>query len=106
MKNLNKEKYPPKAIVATVHAYERAKERLNWNQNALNRMMVKAYVEGIQHKDTKSLLYKHIEQLHSNNKNCNNIRIYGEVIYFFSDKRLITLYQLKNEYKKYIQLSK
>ena len=42
--------------IATEHAYDRAKERLNWKSKVLDKMMQKAYEEGIQHKDTKGSL--------------------------------------------------
>ena len=65
------------------HAYERAKERFRWKHDVLNKMAKKAYLEGIEHKGTKGTLHKFITKLWFEHRHCNNIRIYGENIYFF-----------------------
>lgn len=83
-------------IIATKHAYKKAKERFSWKPKALNRMMVKAFLVGITRNNTKSILKKFIAKKCFNHKNCNNIRIYGQNIYFFCGRKLITLYRLSN----------
>lgn len=87
----------------TEHAYQRAKERLSLNNKALDRMAVKAYVEGIKHSDTTGKLNKYITGLWGKYKTANNIRIYGEVIFLFAKNRLITVYQIPNEFKKILK---
>lgn len=89
-------------IIITEHAYGRAKERLGWNTSALIKMAEKAYLEGIKHGDTKSSLKKYIDKLWFDYKKANNIRIYGENIFFFSGNILITIYQLPNNLKKHL----
>ena len=89
--------------IATEHAYNRAKERLNWKAKVLDKMMQKAYEEGIQHKDTKGSLKRYITKLWFKYKFCNNVRIYGENIYFFCDQKLITLYRLDQKMIKHLQ---
>lgn len=89
--------------IATEHAYDRAKERLNWKAKVLDKMMQKAYEEGIQHKDTKGSLKRYITKLWFKYKFCNNVRIYGENIYFFCDQKLITLYRLDQKMIKHLQ---
>ncbi|MEM1327365.1 MAG: hypothetical protein AAGI23_15485 [Bacteroidota bacterium] len=93
-------------FVATDHAYQRAKERLGWKRKTLDRMMSKAFKEGYTHGQTKSKLQKYITKLWFEHKHANNTRIYGEVIYFFSDNVLITLYQLDRKLLKCLKLSK
>lgn len=92
-------------VIITKHAYERAKERLRWKHKVLDKMAEKAYLDGIKHKDTKGSLMKYLTKLWFKYKHCNNVRIYGENIYFFSDNVLITIYQLPNTFKKYLKIS-
>jgi len=91
------------AVLITEHAYERAKERLNWKSKVLDKMAEKAFLEGIKHKDTKGSLIRYLTKLWFNYKHCNNVRIYGENIFFFCDNRLITLYQLPNHLRKHVK---
>jgi hypothetical protein len=91
------------AILITEHAYDRAKERLSWKPKALDKMAEKAFSEGIQHKDTKGSLHKYITKLWFQYRNANNIRIYGENVYFFIGNKLITLYQLPNNLRKHVK---
>lgn len=95
-----------KQCIATKHAYEKAKERMNWRSKVLDKMMQKAFYEGVQHKDTKGTLRKYITKLWFRYKNCNNVRIYGENIYFFSDQTLITLYRLDSKLVKHLKYCK
>jgi hypothetical protein len=76
----------------TQHAIERAKKRFRWKPKTLDRMAEKALQEGIKHCDTKSHLKKYISRKWDLYKSCNNTRIHGEVIFFFHNNRLITLY--------------
>lgn len=89
--------------VASSHAYEKAKERMKWKPKVLDKMMQKAFYEGMHHKDTKGTLNRYITKLWFRYKFCNNVRIYGENIYFFCDKRLITLYRLENRLLKHLK---
>ena len=91
------------SIIITKHAYEKAKERLRWNTKVLDKMAQKAFNKGIHHKDTKGSLNKFITKVWFRYKSCNNIRIYGENIYFFSGQTLITLYRLKTKLIKHIK---
>ncbi len=88
---------------ATQHAYKRAKERLKWKPKTLDRMMDLAMEKGICHKDTTGRLNKYLFKLWRRNRSVNNIRIYGENVYFFSKNRLITIYRLPTELIKYLK---
>lgn len=93
-------------VAITEHAYERAKERLSWKSKVLDKMAEKAFLKGIKHKDTKGSLNKYVTSLWFKYKHANNIRIYGENIYFFSDNTLITIYQLPNNLRKHVKYCK
>ncbi|MEM0994068.1 MAG: hypothetical protein AAF847_06855 [Bacteroidota bacterium] len=90
--------------IATDHAYERAKGRLSWKKRTLDRMMLKAYQEGKTHGQTKGKLRKYLDKLYLEHKTANNTRIYGEVIYLFSNNILVTLYRLPNNLGPYLDL--
>ena len=93
-------------VIITNHAFERAKERLRWNNKVLIKMANKSFFDGIKHKDTNGKLNKYITKLWYDYKHCNNIRIYGENLFFFTDNKLITLYQLPNEFKAHAKIFK
>jgi len=89
-------------IIISDHAYKRAKERLGLNQKALDRMAEKAFNDGFKHGETKGTLQKYITKLWFDHKNCNNVRIYGENIYFFRENKLVTLYRLHRKLIKFL----
>ena len=91
------------AVLITEHAYERAKERLGWKHDVLDRMAEKALNEGVKHGDTKGTLHRYITKLWFEYKHCNNVRIYGENIYFFCGNKLITLYRLEQKLIKHLR---
>lgn len=91
-------------IKITEHAYERAKERLRFKSEVLDKMAAVAYEEGLKHSESKGLLKKYITSLFFQYGKANNIRIYGEVIYLFASSTLITVYQVPSHLKKYLKL--
>ena len=88
---------------ATKHAYERAKQRFGWRAATLDRMMIKAFDEGMRHGELKGALNKYVNNLWISHKAANNIRIYGQNVYFFKGKLLITLYRINNKLVKYLK---
>ena len=90
-------------VTITEHAFDRAKERLALNEGAFKKIVTRAYLQGIRHRDTKGTLNDYITKLYMQYKNANNIRIYGEVVYLFNNHTLITLYQIPNDLKKYLK---
>ena len=92
-----------KAIKITKHAYLRAKERLSLNSKSLDRLSERAFYVGIRHSQTKGYLKKYITKLWFDHLKANNIRLYGENVFFFVDKTLITVYQLPSDLKKYLK---
>lgn len=90
-------------LQASQHAYDRAKKRFKWKPETLDKMMAKAYHEGIRHSQTKGSLKKYISGLYLRYKKANNIRIYGQNVYLFRNKKLITLYRIDNSLIKYLK---
>lgn len=93
-------------VIITKHAFDRAKERLSWGKDVLNKMANKAFTEGIKHSEAKGHLSKYISKLFLEYKKANNIRVYGHDIFLFKDNTLITLYHLPNDLLKYVKISK
>lgn len=92
--------YPPVCI--TEHAKERARERLKWNAETLEKMSERAMNIGVKHSDTRGKLNRFMSKIYLQHKTANNTRIYGEHIYIFADNVLITVIQLPTVLKKYI----
>ena len=93
-------------VSVTQHAYDRAKERLRWRPEVLDKMAEKAFVDGVEHKDTKGSLNRYITKLWLEYRRANNIRIYGENIYLFCGNALVTVFQLPNNMRKRAKKSK
>lgn len=90
-------------IHITNHAYERAKDRLSLRQESFDRLAEKAMSEGIKHSDTKGRLNRYLTKLWAQNKQANNIRVYGENVFLFIDTKLVTVFQIPNELRKYLK---
>lgn len=87
------------SIVITDHAFQRAKERLGFDRRAAERISLKAYVAGKKHAQCKGRLKRYLDALYLQYHNANNMRVYGEAVYLFCGNKLITIYNLPNEYK-------
>lgn len=96
------------AVLITEHAHARAKERLVWKSKVLDKMAEKAFTEGIRHKDTKGSLMRYLTKLWFNYKHCNNVRIYGENIFFFLQQQInyrLSIAQCFTEARQVLQLT-
>ena len=82
------------------HAYKRARERIHWNRNALNKMSVLAYTNGLRRYELKGRLKHFINELVEDTEKKPQIRIYGEVLYIFRHQTLVTLYQIPSDLRK------
>lgn len=93
-------------IIITDHAYDRANERLSLTKDSFARLAMKAFELGITHADAKGRLRKYMDSLWFKYKSANNVKIYGENLFFFKDNLLITTYQIPHELKKFLKISK
>lgn len=71
------------------HAYGRAKERMGWGRETIERMAQKAFCNGISAEHNRMPI-KGFNVDHSKIKSF----IYGENIYLFSSKNLVTFYRI------------
>ena len=83
-------------IKVSTHAYERARERLGLNADALKRLCALAYCYGTHFEDTKGALFRFLERRKAEHPD-NDIRVYGENLFIFKGERLVTVYRLPNE---------
>lgn len=83
------------SVAVTTHAKKRLKERCGINKQSALRMAEKAFKEGISFNNAGELLQKYISSIYlRHNKMCNNLRIYGNTVYVFDNRTLITVYPI------------
>lgn len=87
-------------IKVSRHAEKRMRERCGLNKRTVEKMAQRAFDKGISHSESCGRLSKWITSLYFKNKNANNIRIYGEMAYIFSDNVLITVFRVPNNILK------
>ena len=88
-----------------MHAEKRMIERLGINKRAVQRLAEKAYKDGIRHKDAVGRLKKWMAYRFNQNRNANNMRVYGEFLYVFCGNILVTVYIVPNELRKLVSIS-
>ena len=93
------EEQPEDKIEVSRHAYERLHERCGLSRKAATRMAEKAFYTGMTHSDTRGQINRWITSLYFNNKNANNIRLYGNFAYIFCNKILVTVLEIPNNLK-------
>lgn len=87
-------------VEITRHAEQRMRERLGLNKKSIERIAQKAFDYGVKHSDTKGNLNKWISKIWNNNKNADNIRIYGDMIYIFCENTLVTTFHIPRNLAK------
>ena len=87
-------------VEITKHAFSRAKERLAFKKKTLKRIAEKAFSGGLKHSETNGRLNRYVSSLFLEKREANNVRIYGEVVFLFSQNTLITVYQLPRHLRK------
>ena len=81
-------------VHVTKHGSKRVRKRSGINKKAVNRMADKAFKDGLKHCETSGRLNKWVTKLYFSNESANNIRIYGDKVYIFAGKTLITMMQV------------
>jgi hypothetical protein len=86
----------------TAHAYQRAKERLRWDQEKTKSTAQAAYSSGKSYSEISGRLKKYIGRLVD--KQADNIKLFAGIVFIFEGTSLITVYELplnmKNLYYK------
>lgn len=89
-------------LVISSHAYKRARQRISWSRNALNRMTVLAFTQGIRRKHLKGKLKYFTNDMMLGYERQSVIRIYGQIIFIFRNQTLVTLYHIPVELRKHL----
>lgn len=104
------EKYKPKCkggitmVAITTHAQRRLKERAGMNKNTARKVAERAYCNGISFDNASSDIRQYISKVYtSHDRIANNIRIYGNIVYIFDNRTLITVFQMPQELVKQIE---
>jgi len=85
----------------TRHAEQRTRERVGIPKKAVRRAADKAIAQGVKRTDTGGGLRRYLDWLYwRGNGAANNITVYGDKIYLFSDDTLITVLNMPSAYKK------
>ena len=80
------------------HADERARKRVGVPRSAVKRMAEKALAEGVQRHETHGPLRRYLDCLYHYNHSANNIRVWHEKVWIFSDQTLVTVLDLPRKY--------
>lgn len=83
------------------HAEQRLKERNGLGKKSYNRIVEKAYDNGINHSQTKGNLNKWMSGLYNKYpRKGTEIKLYGDKAYIFVEQVLVTVLQIPNDIKK------
>ena len=81
-------------VLITKHARTRMKERNGTGKHSCDKVIQRAYTDGIKHSETKGNLNKWITRIWAKNKKADNIRLYGDKAYIFCDRTLVTVLRI------------
>jgi len=93
-------------VIVTKHAYDMGKSRLSLKKNSISNIAKKAFNTGLSHHQAKGSLKKYVTKLFFKNKKANNIKIYGENVFIFSNNILVTLYRIPSDLIKILKVSR
>lgn len=87
-------------VIVTRHAADRMRERGGLNRKSIQRIANQVYFNGYPIERTKGRLRKWMYKISKSNPSAQNLRIYGDKLYIFSNEVLITVFNIPNNLKK------
>ena len=87
-------------VFVTRHAADRMRERGGLNRKSIQRIANQVYFNGYPIERTKGRLRKWMYKISKSNPSAQNLRIYGDKLYIFSNDVLITVFNIPNDLKK------
>ncbi len=93
-------------IYISNHAYKRLKERNGWNKHSADRMVVKVYKKGIDLRDVPFECSQWAMEIGNNHLNGDIYKIYGDSIFVFDRKTLITVLNIPTKIMKKLHKTK
>lgn len=94
----------PGNCVATKHAFQRAKERLNWSKKTLKRLINQIEQEGDRYNDPKGKLRRFVKEQNADHGSGTKLRLHGENLFIFDGYLLITIYKVDDYLLSYISV--
>lgn len=86
--------------IITNHAKERLKSRSGLKKKSIDRIVQRAFDEGITQSQTKGRLKKWVDGLFFYNMTATNIRLYGDKAYIFKKDILVTIIAIPPNIKR------
>ena len=86
-------------ISVTKHGAMRMRKRTGINKHAVERMATKVYEAGTRFADTKGRLHRYIESIDGPVNIGNELVVYGQFLYIFRERCLITVWPLPNNHR-------
>ncbi len=87
-------------VIITYHAYDRLKERNNWNKKTADRMVKVIYQSGKREEDIKGYLKHYMEHKKREGSNVEFV-LYGKDFYLFDGNVLVTVYSIPTRQTAY-----
>ena len=87
-------------VEITNHAYKQCKKRLKLKKESVNKLAVKAFTEGMTHKEAKGSLSRYLSSLYFKERTANNIKLLHDYVFIFRDNMLITVYILPPKFRE------
>lgn len=81
-------------VIVTRHAADRMLERGGLNRKSIQRIANQVYSNGYPIERTKGRLRKWMYKISKSNSSAQNLRIYGDKLYIFSNDVLITVFKI------------
>lgn len=88
-------------IEISKHARQRMHERLGLKKRSIERIVEKAFDQGVTHAEATGRFKKYFAYLflEHQDKHCNNIRVWQDKVFIFNSYSLITVIPLPNAHK-------
>ena len=81
-------------VIVTNHAAKRFKQRVGLPKTACQRHAEKAFIDGLRHTDVRGSAKRYLDKLFLEHRTANNMRVYGQFVYLFKGKVLVTVLNL------------
>lgn len=87
-------------VYVTEHAKDRTRQRVGLPKRAVEMNAERAFEEGLKHGELNGSLKRFVDTLYLQDRVANNIRVYCGNVYLFAGRKLITVIQLPQKYRK------
>jgi len=89
-------------ITVSLHAYQRAKQRMGLSKHAIDRLAGIAYYKGIRMTEAKGSFLKFLRE-HFTLKPHHTVIVFANMVFLYDDNLLVTVVHLPAKYYKYVR---